>query len=103
MHFSASPYYSTHSAIYAAESVENTSACTELAKSPSIITGSGIRIGTSKANTETTNSSASTLPKRRKLSDRGLVKSSRILIGRRIGVGSTYLAKYPIPFLLIPA
>ena len=89
--------------MYAAERVEKISACTELANNPRIITGSGIRIGTSKAKTETTSSSASTLPKRRKLNERGFVKSSRMLIGRRIGVGCTYRAKYQIPFLLIPA
>ena len=88
--------------MYAADKVEKISACTELANNPKIITGNGIKIGTSKANTETTSSSARTLPNRRKLSDNGFVKSSRILIGRRIGVGCTYLAKYPIHFLFIP-
>lgn len=39
-------------------------------------------------------------PNKRKLSDKGFVKSSNILIGRRIGVGWIYLLKYPIPFLL---
>ena len=63
--------------------VEKISACTELANSPNIITGNGIKIGTSRAKTETTSSSASTLPKRRKLNERGLVKSSRILIGKK--------------------
>jgi hypothetical protein len=43
------------------------------------------------------------LPNRRKLSDRGFVKSSKILIGKKIGVGEMYLAKKPKPFLLKPA
>ena len=46
-----------------------------------------LRIGTNNANTDTTNSSAKTLPNNRKLNDNGLVKSSRILIGNKIGVG----------------
>jgi hypothetical protein len=87
MHFSASPYYSTHSAIYAAESVENTNACTELAKIPKTITGRGTSSGTSRHRTDTTISSARMLPNNRKLRDRGLVKSSKILIGRKIGDG----------------
>jgi hypothetical protein len=32
-------------------------------------------------------------PKSRKLKDKGLVKSSRTLIGNKIGVGWTYLLK----------
>ena len=43
------------------------------------------------------------LPNRRKLSERGFVKSSSMLIGRKIGVGEMYLAKNPKPFLLKPA
>ena len=73
--------------MYAADNVEKIRACTELANRPKLITGNGIKIGTNNANTDTTNSSAKILPKRRKLSDRGLVKSSKILIGSRIGVG----------------
>ena len=46
-----------------------------------------LEIGTNNANTDTTNSSAKTLPNKRKLKDNGLVKSSRILIGNKIGVG----------------
>ena len=69
--------------------MENINACTELANKPNVITGNGIKIGTSKANTDTTSSSAKILPKRRKLSDKGLVKSSNTLIGSRIGVGWT--------------
>ena len=38
------------------------------------------------------------LPNRRKLSERGFVKSSSMLIGRKIGVGEMYLAKNPKPF-----
>jgi len=44
--------------MYAADRVENIKACTELANKPNVITGNGIKIGTSKANTETTSSSA---------------------------------------------
>ena len=73
--------------MYAAESVANTNACTELAKIPNTITGKGTNSGTSKHNTETTISSAKMLPNRRKLNESGFVKSSRILIGRKIGVG----------------
>ena len=68
--------------MYAADKVEKINACTELANSPNVITGNGIKIGTNKANTDTTNSSARTLPKRRKLKDNGFVKSSRMLIGK---------------------
>ena len=67
--------------------MENIRACTELANKPNVITGNGIKIGTSKAKTDTTSSSAKILPKRRKLSDKGLVKSSSTLIGSKIGVG----------------
>ena len=42
-------------------------------------------------------------PKRRKLNDNGFVKSSKTLIGSKIGVGSTYLPKYSKPFFLRPA
>ena len=38
-------------------------------------------------NTVIVNSSAKTLPNNRKLSDKGFVKSSKILIGRRSGIG----------------
>ena len=80
-------FYSSDSPIYAADKVENTSACTELAKIPKTITGSGTNNGTNKHKTDTTISSARMLPKRRKLKDSGFEKSSRILIGRKIGVG----------------
>ncbi|XLT09379.1 hypothetical protein HN51_055172 [Arachis hypogaea] len=49
--------------------------------------------GTKETRTTTTNSSANIFPKSRKLSDRGFVKSSKMLIGRRIGVGWMYLPK----------
>ena len=81
-------FYSSDSPIYAADKVENTSACTELAKIPKTITGKGTNTGTSRHKTETTISSARMLPNSRKLNERGFEKSSRILIGRRIGVGS---------------
>ena len=80
--------YSTASAIYAAASVEKISACTELANTPRPIIGRGINSGTSNVNTLTVNSSAKTLPNNRKLNDKGFVKSYRMLIGKRIGVGS---------------
>jgi hypothetical protein len=89
--------------MYAAESVENTNACTELAKIPKTITGSGINNGTSKHKTDTTISSAKMFPNKRKLRDSGFVKSSNMLIGKKIGVGEMYLAKNPNPFLLKPA
>jgi hypothetical protein len=59
-------------------------------KRPRKIKGIGITRGTNEINTATTNSSASIFPKRRKLKESGFVKSSRILIGSKIGVGSTY-------------
>jgi hypothetical protein len=49
--------------------------------------GKGIIKGTKRVNTLTVNSSANTLPNNRKLSDKGFVKSSKILIGSKIGVG----------------
>ena len=79
--------YSMDSAMYAAESVENTKACTERANIPKHITGNGTNSGTSRHKTETTISSARMFPNKRKLSERGFVKSSRMLIGRKIGVG----------------
>ena len=80
-------FYSSDSPIYAADKVENTSACTELAKIPSAITGRGTNRGTNKQRTETTISSARILPNKRKLNERGFVKASKILIGKKIGVG----------------
>ena len=74
--------------MYAAANVEKINACTEPAKMPSIIIGNGITNGTKDVNTEIVNSSARTLPNNRKLNDNGFVKSSKILIGRRSGIGS---------------
>ena len=54
------------------------------------MTGIGITKGTKETRTTTTNSSANIFPKSRKLRDKGFVKSSRILIGNRIGVGLIY-------------
>ena len=79
--------YSRASAIYAAANVEKISACTEPAKIPNNIIGNGITNGTKPVNTVIVNSSAKTLPNNRKLSDKGFVKSSKILIGRRSGIG----------------
>ena len=79
--------YSRASAIYAAANVEKIKACTEPAKIPKHIIGNGTTNGTKAVNTVIVNSSAKTFPNRRKLSDNGFVKSSKILIGRRIGVG----------------
>ena len=50
--------------------------------------GKGTNKGTNNTKTEIVSSSAKTLPKSRKLKDKGFVKSSRILIGNKIGVGS---------------
>jgi hypothetical protein len=41
-------------------------------------------------------------PNKRKLSESGLVKSSKILIGRKIGVGEIYLEKKFKPFVFNP-
>ena len=49
--------------------------------------------GTKDVSTEIVNSSANTFPNNRKLSDNGFVKSSKILIGRRSGIGSMYRLK----------
>ncbi|KAL1082893.1 hypothetical protein V6Z11_D09G163200 [Gossypium hirsutum] len=43
--------------------------------------------GTKETRTTTTNSSTNIFPKSQKLSDKGFVKSSKMLIGKRIGVG----------------
>ena len=79
--------YSRASAIYAAANVEKIKACTEPAKIPNNIIGNGITNGTSDVNTVIVNSSAKTFPNNRKLNDNGFVKSSKILIGRRSGIG----------------
>ena len=96
-------YYSIDSPMYAADKVENTNACTELVNKHKAITGKGTNKGTRKHKTAATISSARIFPNRRKLSDSGFVKSSRILSGRNIGVGEIYLAKNPIPFAFNPA
>jgi hypothetical protein len=56
-------------------------------KIPNSIIGNGITKGTNDVNTVTVNSSAKMFPNNRKLSDKGFVKSSKILIGRRSGIG----------------
>ena len=81
--------YSRASAIYAAANVEKIKAWTEPAKIPNNIIGNGITNGTNEVNTVIVNSSANTFPNNRKLNDNGFVKSSKILIGRRSGIGST--------------
>jgi hypothetical protein len=55
-------------------------------KNSNSIIGNGITKGTNDVNTVTVNSSAKMFPNNRKLSDKGFVKSSKILIGRRSGI-----------------
>jgi hypothetical protein len=55
-------------------------------KNSNSIIGNGITKGTNDVNTVTVNSSAKMFPNNRKLSDKGFVKSSKILIGRS-GIG----------------
>jgi hypothetical protein len=55
-------------------------------KNSNSIIGNGITKGTNDV-TVTVNSSAKMFPNNRKLSDKGFVKSSKILIGRRSGIG----------------
>ena len=55
--------------------------------------GIGITKGTKEIRTATTSSSANIFPKSRKLRDKGLVKSSKIFIGKSTGVGCMYLPK----------
>ena len=57
------------------------------------MTGIGTTEGTKETRTTTTNSSANIFPKSRKLRDKGFVKSSRMLIGKSIGVGWMYFPK----------
>ena len=73
--------------MYAAANVEKIRACTEPAKIPNNIIGNGITNGTNEVNTVIVNSSAKTFPNNRKLNDNGFVKSSKILIGKRSGIG----------------
>ena len=58
-----------------------------LVKRPRNMRGIGMTKGMRATRTEITSSSAKTLPKSRKLRDSGLVKSSKILIGRRKKTG----------------
>ena len=51
------------------------------------MTGIGTAEGTKETRTRTTNSSTNIFQKSRKLSDRDFVKSSKILMGKKIGVG----------------
>ncbi|EAZ93683.1 hypothetical protein CY0110_17847 [Crocosphaera chwakensis CCY0110] len=67
----------------------NTKAWMALVNNPKAIRGNGTNKGTKNTSTATTNSSAKMFPKRRKLRERGLVKSSKILMGRRTGIGWT--------------
>ena len=55
----------------------------------------GIRTtkGTKETRTTTTNSLGNIFSKSQKLRDKGFVKSSNMLIGKRIGVGWMYLLK----------
>jgi len=64
--------------------------------------GTGTNSGTNATTTPTTTSSAKIFPKRRKLRDKGFVKSSKTLIGSNNGDGETYRLKYPRPFLDSP-
>ena len=73
--------------MYAAANVEKIKACTEPAKIPNNMIGNGITNGTNEVNTVIVNSSAKTFPNNRKLNDNGFVKSSKILIGKRSGIG----------------
>ena len=57
-------------------------------------------MGTSNVNTETVNSSAKILPNKRKLNDKGFVKSSNTLIGNNTGVGCKYFKKISKTFFL---
>ena len=74
-----------------------------LVNSPKNIRGIGITRGTRDTKTATTSSSARIFPKRRKLNESGFVKSSKTLIGNKIGVGLTYRPKYDRPFFVKPA
>ena len=77
------------SSVIAAAKVAKIKAWTELAKSPKTIIGTGIKIGTREHNTVTVNSSAKMFPNNRKFKDKGLIKSSTILIGNKSAVGFT--------------
>ena len=79
--------------MYAPAKVANTRAWIALVNNPRSINGIGTTNGTRAIKTPTTSSSANMLPKRRKLSDKGFVKSSKTLIGKRKAAGSTYRLK----------
>ncbi|KAL3648324.1 hypothetical protein CASFOL_007748 [Castilleja foliolosa] len=64
-----------------------------LVNNPRNMTGIGTTEGTKETRTTTTNSSAKIFPKSRKLSDKGFVKSSKMLMGKRIGWNSYPNAK----------
>ena len=64
-----------------------TSAWIALVNNPKSIKGIGTISGTKVIKTPTTSSSAKIFPKSRKLNDKGLVKSSKILIGKRKATG----------------
>ena len=89
--------------MYAAAKVAKIKAWRQLAKSPNIITGSGIKIGTNEQITATVNSSATTFPNNRKFNDKGLEKSSTIFNGRKKIAGLMYLLKKPSPLIFNPA
>ena len=73
--------------MYAEANVAKINACKELANNPNIIIGSGTIRGTSEQITVTVNSSATTFPNNRKFNERGFVKSSTILIGKKKTAG----------------
>merc|ERR1719401_1572096 len=81
--------HSIASAMYADARVAKMSAWIEPAKTPSAMIGKGTTKGTKNVSTATVSSSARTFPKSRKLKLNGFVKSSRMLMGSRVGVGFT--------------
>jgi hypothetical protein len=66
--------------MYAAARVAKINAWIALVNKPKKIIGIGIANGINEIKTATTNSSARILPNNRKLNERGLVKSSKILL-----------------------
>ena len=73
--------------MYAPASVENTKAWIALVNNPNNNNGIGTTRGTKAINTPTTNSSARMFPNKRKLNDKGFVKSSKMLIGSKNAAG----------------
>ena len=63
------------------------------------MTGIGTTKGTKETRTTTTNSSAKIFPKSRKLSDKGFVKSSKMLMGKSLGLVEYIFRNNLIPFL----